>query len=152
MSTESVMLSKHLILCHPSSCVQPFPASGKWWWTFSVSHLFTSGGQSIEASASVLPVNIQGWFSYGLTVCHHLSTLLHGDWIAPFSVFLIILLYIFLVLNIILLLTFLYISLGAHVQGELRGLYLEQNCRGAEYANIEFNGIMTSHFPERLPK
>ena len=146
------MLSKHLILCHPSSCVQPFPASGKWWWTFPVSHLFTSGGQSIEASASVLPVNIQGWFSYGLTVCHHLSTLLHGDWIAPFSVFLIILLYIFLVLNIILLLTFLYISLGAHVQGELRGLYLEQNCRGAEYANIEFNGIMTSHFPEHLPK
>ena len=29
--------------------------------------LFTSGGQSIGASASVLPVNIQGWFPLGLT-------------------------------------------------------------------------------------
>ena len=31
--------------------------------------LFTSGNQSIRASASasVLPVNIQGWFSLGLT-------------------------------------------------------------------------------------
>ena len=29
--------------------------------------LFTSGGQSIGASASVLPVNIQGWFPFGLT-------------------------------------------------------------------------------------
>ena len=28
---------------------------------------FTSGGQSIGASASVLPVNIQGWFPLGLT-------------------------------------------------------------------------------------
>ena len=28
---------------------------------------FTSGGQSIEASASVLPMNIQVWFSLGLT-------------------------------------------------------------------------------------
>ena len=28
---------------------------------------FTSGGQSIGASASVLPMNIQGWFSLGLT-------------------------------------------------------------------------------------
>ena len=39
--------------------------------------------------------------------------------------FFIILLYIFLVLKIILLLTFLYISLGAHVRGQLRGMYLE---------------------------
>ena len=29
--------------------------------------LFTSGGQSIGASASVLPVNTQGWFPLGLT-------------------------------------------------------------------------------------
>ena len=29
--------------------------------------LFASGGQSIGASASVLPVNIQGWFPLGLT-------------------------------------------------------------------------------------
>ena len=41
-----------------SSCPQSFPASG----SFSVCWLFTSGGQSIgaSASASVLPVNIQG--------------------------------------------------------------------------------------------
>ena len=33
-----------------------------------MSQLFESGGQSIEASASVLPMNIQGWFPLGLTV------------------------------------------------------------------------------------
>ena len=37
--------------------------------SFPVSHFFTSGGQNIGASASatVLPVNIQGWFPLGLT-------------------------------------------------------------------------------------
>ena len=57
ISSELVMLSKHLILCHPfSSCLQSFPGSG----SFPVSQLFTSGGQSIgaSASASVLPMNI----------------------------------------------------------------------------------------------
>ena len=60
--------------CHPtisssvtlfSSCPQYFPASG----SFPLNQLFTSGGQSIEASASasVLPMNIQGWFPLGLT-------------------------------------------------------------------------------------
>ena len=55
--------------CHPiisssvipfSSCLKSFPASG----SFPMSWLFTSGGQSIgaSASASVLPVNIQDWF------------------------------------------------------------------------------------------
>ena len=61
-----VMLSNHLILCHPLLlCPQSFPASG----SFLISQLFTSGGQSIGAStsASVLPVNIQGWFPLGLT-------------------------------------------------------------------------------------
>ena len=43
-------------------CLQYFPASG----SFPVSQLFTSGGQSIGTSASVLPVNIQGWFPSGL--------------------------------------------------------------------------------------
>ena len=45
-----------------SSCPQSFPASG----SFPVSWLFESGGQSIgaSASASVLPMNIQGWFSF----------------------------------------------------------------------------------------
>ena len=46
-----------------SSCLQSFPASG----SSLVSQFFASGGQSIGASASVLPVNIQGWFSLGLT-------------------------------------------------------------------------------------
>ena len=48
-----------------SSCPQSFPASGY----FLVSQFFTSGGQSIGASASalVLPMNIQDWFSLGLT-------------------------------------------------------------------------------------
>ena len=49
--------------CHPtiapfSSCPQSFPASG----SFPMSWLFASGGQSIGASASVLPTNIRGWF------------------------------------------------------------------------------------------
>ena len=38
MSIESVMLSNHLILCHPlSSCLQSFPASGSFLrsWVFS---------------------------------------------------------------------------------------------------------------------
>ena len=61
-------------LCHPnvsssvapfSSCPQSFPASG----TFPMSQLFASGGQSngASASASVLPVHIQGWFPLRLT-------------------------------------------------------------------------------------
>ena len=43
-----------------SFCLQSFPASG----SFPTSWLFTSSGQSTGASvsASVLPVNIQGWF------------------------------------------------------------------------------------------
>ena len=57
--------------CHPtispsvvpfSSCLQSFPASG----FFPRSQLFTSGGQSIRVSASVLSINIQGWFPLGL--------------------------------------------------------------------------------------
>ena len=64
ISSELVMLSKHLILCHPfSSCLQSFPGSG----SFPVSQLFTSGGQSIGASASVLSMNIQDWFPLGFT-------------------------------------------------------------------------------------
>ena len=60
--------------CHPtisssviplSSRLQSFPASG----SFPMSWFFASGGQSIRvsASASVLPVRIQCWFSLGLT-------------------------------------------------------------------------------------
>ena len=46
-----------------SSCLHSFPASG----SFPMSQLFTSGGQSTGASASVLPMNIMGWFPLGLT-------------------------------------------------------------------------------------
>ena len=48
-----------------SSCLQYFPASG----SFPVNQFFTSGVQSIGASAStsVLPMNIQDWFPWGLT-------------------------------------------------------------------------------------
>ena len=58
--------------CHPtisssvipfSTCLQPFPASG----SVPMSQFFTSGGQSIGVSASVLPMNIQDWFPLGLT-------------------------------------------------------------------------------------
>ena len=43
-----------------SSCLQSFPTLG----SFPRSELFASGGQSIGALASVLPMNIQGWFSF----------------------------------------------------------------------------------------
>ena len=57
--------------CHPailssivpfSSCLQSIPASG----SFPKSRPFASGGQHSGVSASVLPMNIQGWFSLGL--------------------------------------------------------------------------------------
>ena len=48
-----------------TSCPQSFPASG----SFLMSQFFASGGQSIgtSASASVLPMSIQDWFSLRLT-------------------------------------------------------------------------------------
>ena len=58
--------ANHLILFHPlSSCLQAFPASG----SFLMSQFFTSGSQSIgaSASASVPPMNIQDWLPLGLT-------------------------------------------------------------------------------------
>ena len=64
-SIESVMPSHHLILCRPfSSCLQSFPTSE----SFPMSQFFTSGGQSIgaSASASVLPMKIQDLFPLGL--------------------------------------------------------------------------------------
>ena len=61
--------------CHPTilssvdpffSCLQSFPASG----SFQMSQFFISGGQSIGVSpwASVIPMNIQDWFTLGLTL------------------------------------------------------------------------------------
>ena len=69
--SNSCPLSKWCYLCSSSSvtlfsfCLQSFPASGY----FPVSQLFPSGSQRIgtSASASVLPVNVQGWFPFGLT-------------------------------------------------------------------------------------
>ena len=57
--------------CHPTvlssvipfSCLQSFPATG----SFLMSRLFASGGQIIGASASVPPMNIQGWIPLELT-------------------------------------------------------------------------------------
>ena len=63
MSIESVILSNILSSASLFSfCLQSFLSSG----SFPVSWLFASGGQSMRASASVLPVNIQGWFPLGL--------------------------------------------------------------------------------------
>ena len=59
MSIELVMLSKHLILCHPLFLLlQSFLPLG----SFLMNQLFASDGQSIGATAlaSVLPMNIQG--------------------------------------------------------------------------------------------
>ena len=46
-----------------SFCLHSFPASE----SFPVRQLFTSGGQRIGASASILPMNIQDWFPLGWT-------------------------------------------------------------------------------------
>ena len=48
-----------------SSCLQSFPTSG----SFQMSQFFASGDQSIgaSASASVISMNIQGWFPLRLT-------------------------------------------------------------------------------------
>ena len=66
MCIESVMLSNHIILCRLHLlCLQSFPSSG----FFQLSQLFVSDSQSIStsASASVLPMSIQGWFPLALT-------------------------------------------------------------------------------------
>ena len=58
--------------CHPtisssvipfSSHLQPFPASV----SFPMNQFFASGGQSVGASASILPMSIQDWFPLRLT-------------------------------------------------------------------------------------
>ena len=66
MSIESMMQSNHLILCCPLLFLPSIFPSIR---VFSRSQLFASGGQRIGAStsASVLLMNIQGWFLLGLT-------------------------------------------------------------------------------------
>ena len=67
LSIESMMPSNYLILCSLLLLLPSiFPHIKVF---FPVSWLFTSGGQNIGASASatVLPMNIQGWFPLGWT-------------------------------------------------------------------------------------
>ena len=88
VSSNSCLLSWR---CHPtisssvvtfSSCLQSFSASE----SFPMSWLFTSGGQNIgaSASASVLPMNIQGgclWMSLALLLlCGTTLTTVHDNW------------------------------------------------------------------------
>ena len=66
MFIESVMLSNHLILCHPLFLLPSiFPGSR----SFPMSQLFTLGGQVLELQLQhqVPPKIIQGWFPLGLT-------------------------------------------------------------------------------------
>ena len=73
LMSELVTPSNHLILYrHLLLLIQYFPASG----SFPMSQFFASCGQSIgvSASASVLPMNNQGWFPLRLT-----------DWISLLS-------------------------------------------------------------------
>ena len=65
MSIESVMPSNLLSLCCPLLFL---PSTFPEFRSFLMSWLFTSGGLSIgtSASASVLSMNIQGWFPLGL--------------------------------------------------------------------------------------
>ena len=63
--SNSCALSRWCYLTISSSaahffCLQSFQGSG-------MSELFASGGQSIGALATVLPMNIPGWFPLGLT-------------------------------------------------------------------------------------
>ena len=63
-SIESMMLSNHLILCCPLLLLPSiFPSIT----VFSVSQLFPLSSQIIGASASVIPLDTQGWFPFRLT-------------------------------------------------------------------------------------
>ena len=61
------MLSNHLILCHPRLLLHSISPGLL---VFTNELALSSGSQSVRAStsASVLPMNTQGWFSLGLTV------------------------------------------------------------------------------------
>ena len=61
MSIESVMSSNHLILCHPLLLPSIFPSIR----VFSSESVRQSIGALV--SALVLPMNIQNWFTWGLT-------------------------------------------------------------------------------------
>ena len=61
---ELVMPSNHLILCRSLLFLPSIFPSIR---VFSSESLLPSGGQSVGASTSVLPMNIQGWFPLGWT-------------------------------------------------------------------------------------
>ena len=69
VSSHSCPLSRWFYLTISSSatsfffCLQSFPTSG----SFPMSQLSAWGGQSVGASASVLPMTFQSWFPSGLT-------------------------------------------------------------------------------------
>ena len=65
MSIESVMPSNHLYLCRPLLLLPSIFPSIR---VFSNESALCIRWQSIGTSASVLPMNIQGWFPLGLTV------------------------------------------------------------------------------------
>ena len=73
---ELVMPSKHLVLCHPLFLLPSVFPSVR---SFLMSQLFTSGGQSSEAStsASVLPNKSRDFCSlveiYHIAICFYLS-------------------------------------------------------------------------------
>ena len=66
MSIEPMMPPNRLILCHPLLLMPSIFPNIR---SFPMSQLFESDGQSVGASvsASVFPMNIQGWFPLGLT-------------------------------------------------------------------------------------
>ena len=65
MSIDLVMQSNHHILYHPFLLLPSIFLRIKV--LSNECQLFTLGDQSIGTSASVLPMNIQGWFPFGLT-------------------------------------------------------------------------------------
>ena len=71
MPIELVMPSNHLILCCPLLLLPLIFPSIR---SFPLNEFFPSGGQSIGASASVLPMNIQDWFPLGWTGCISLQS------------------------------------------------------------------------------
>ena len=73
MSIESMMTTNYLALCHPLLLLPSvFPSIS----VFSKESALASDSQSIGASAlaSVLPMNIQGWFPLGLTYLFFLQS------------------------------------------------------------------------------
>ena len=77
LSIESVMPSKHLSLSPPYPLALNLSEHQIFFFFFFFKYqVFTSGGQNIgmSASASVLPMNIQGWFTLGLTSLNPLKS------------------------------------------------------------------------------